>query len=100
MIIDNILRKYQDKYIQHGSDFLFRPLDALDFLEDVAAENIDVLGIDLWRPVIIDGKEHFVEDAPIFLTETDNPIQVARSFLANHVPSNIAFVSFVLDESG
>lgn len=98
MTIDNILLKYRDKYIQYGSEFLFRPPDALDFLEEIAAENIDVLGIDLWQPVVIDGKEYFVTDAPVFLTEVESPFQTARAFLSNHIPSHIAFVSFVLDE--
>lgn len=98
MTIDDILLKYQKRYIQHGSDFLFRPLDALDFLQDVATEKIDILGIDLWRTVIIDGREYFVEDTPVFLTEVENPFQTARTFITNHIPANIACVSFVLDE--
>lgn len=97
-MIDNIIRKYQDRYIRKGSDFLLHPADALDFLEEVTAANIDILGIDLWTPVLVNGKEHLMEDSSVFLTHIENPHQVAKSFLTHHLPANITFVSFVLDE--
>ncbi len=101
----DLTNKYEKLGTIKGNILLMLPDIALNFLDDLAKIEILVLGVELWLPVTIEGREYFKEDpfGPDFgdLESAEDyaakSIETAKHYIQQELPEGVTRVSFMLD---
>ena len=88
--------RYEQRGIRHGSMFLMRPADALNFAEELGQLGIGILGPEFWYAP---GNEYYPAPDYGYMLDADDfvrrSVQQAKKDVA-HAPDGIVWVSFTL----
>lgn len=92
----NLLTKYENTGFWKAGELLLKPHDALQLIQELEFQNIQIFGVDLWLCV----QNNVVEDPnSLDFSTIQNPkdsLDIAKNFIQSKLPKKIAFVSFIL----
>ena len=96
-----LANQYRHYGIKKGSEVLFQPEKALLFLDDLARNNVMVVGCDLWKYVdkekgwIVEllGAGFIVNE---LITNIDQAANLTKQFIRAKLPEDAEFVSLIL----
>lgn len=99
---EELIARYTSSCLMKAGEMLFTPGEACRFLQELSVLGVGVVGMDLWTKT-----PHGLMEIPGGVDlcptagEPAGPLENlarARIFLERHVPPEIAYVSFVLED--
>lgn len=94
-VLEQPIDKYHHLGIVKAGELLLGPADAINLVDELEQMGMLILGVDLWYYI---GQEIAEDPGSLDLsqgTDVKNNAAIARYFIANKLPSRIAFVSLV-----
>ena len=103
--LKDLTDRYEKLGTIKGNILLMRLEVALQFLDELQQTGVGVGLIELWLPIIIEGREYFKEDpfGPDFGDLDGKPdyavksIEAAKHYIQHELPPGVTRVSFILD---
>ncbi len=94
-VLEQPIDKYHHLGIVKAGKLLLRPADAINLADELEQMGMLILGVDLWYYI---GQEIAEDPGSLDIsqgTDVKNNAIIVRDFIANKLPSRIAFVSLV-----
>lgn len=101
--LSELANQYRPYGINHGGEFLFSPEKAILFLDDLARNNVMVIGCDLWKYVnkekgwIVEllGAGFVVNE---LVTDINQAASLIKQFIKEKLPDDAEFVSLIFQD--